>query len=102
MRKINLLIILYFFTIFSTVSATNQNFDEWLVAFKIKAKNQGISEKTISNSIGESLKRLRRDSIDVFLAHEPCDFDLTNETEMLFQKFWFDFQMLPEKQQQNK
>ena len=48
MRKINLLIILYFFTIFSTVSATNQNFDEWLVAFKIKAKNQGISEKTIS------------------------------------------------------
>ena len=23
-----------------------QNFDEWLVAFKIKAKNQGISEKT--------------------------------------------------------
>ena len=48
MRKINLLIILYFFTFFSTVSATNQNFDEWLVAFKIKAKNQGISEKTIS------------------------------------------------------
>ena len=48
MRKINLLIILYFFAFFSTVSATNQNFDEWLVAFKIKAKNQGISEKTIS------------------------------------------------------
>jgi len=48
MRKINLLIILYFFTFFSTVSATNQNFDEWLVTFKIKAKNQGISEKTIS------------------------------------------------------
>ena len=48
MRKINLLIILYFFTYFSAVSATNQNFDEWLVAFKIKAKNQGISEKTIS------------------------------------------------------
>ena len=48
MRKINLLVILYFFTFFSTVSATNQNFDEWLVAFKIKAKNQGISEKTIS------------------------------------------------------
>ena len=48
MRKINLLIILYFFTFFSTVSATNQNFNEWLVAFKIKAKNQGISEKTIS------------------------------------------------------
>ena len=48
MRKINLLIILYFFTFFSTVNATNQNFDEWLVAFKIKAKNQGISEKTIS------------------------------------------------------
>ena len=48
MRKINLLIILYFFTFFSSASATNQNFDEWLVAFKIKAKNQGISEKTIS------------------------------------------------------
>ena len=39
MRKINLLIILYFFTFFSTASANNQNFDEWLVAFKIKAKN---------------------------------------------------------------
>ena len=47
MRKINLLIILYFFTFFSTVSATNQNFDEWLAEFKIKAKNNGISEKTI-------------------------------------------------------
>ena len=51
MRKINLLIILYFFTFFSTASATNKNFDEWLAAFKIKAKNQGISEKTISTVI---------------------------------------------------
>ena len=48
MRKINLLIILYFFTFFSIVNATDQNFDEWLVTFKIKAKNQGISEKTIN------------------------------------------------------
>ena len=54
MRKINLLIILYFFTYFSTVSATNQNFDEWLVAFKIKAKNQGISEKTITTVMNKA------------------------------------------------
>ena len=54
MRKINLLIILYFFAFFSTVSATNQNFDEWLVTFKIKAKNQGISEKTISTVMNKA------------------------------------------------
>ena len=47
MRKINLLIILYIFTFFPAVNAANQNFNEWLVAFKIEAKNQGISEKTI-------------------------------------------------------
>jgi len=53
MRKINLLIILFFFTFFSTVSATNENFDEWLVAFKIEAKNQGISEKTITTVLNK-------------------------------------------------
>ena len=53
MRKINLLIILYFFTFFSTARANNENFDEWLVTFKIEAKNQGISEKTISTVLNK-------------------------------------------------
>ena len=44
-----------------------------------------FSDKTISNSIEESLKRLKRDSVDVLLAHEPCNSDLTHETELLFQ-----------------
>ena len=44
-----------------------------------------FSEKTISDSIGESLKHLKRDSVDVLLAHEPCNSDLTHETELLFQ-----------------
>ena len=43
-----------------------------------------FSEKTISDSIGESLKRLKRDSVDVLLAHEPCYSDLTHETELFF------------------
>ena len=58
----------------------------------IRKKTQGrtrcrhdFSEKTISDSIGESLKHLKRDSVDVLLAHEPCNSDLTHETELLFQ-----------------
>jgi len=43
-----------------------------------------FSENTISNSIEESLKLLKRDSVDVLLAHEPCISDLTYETELLF------------------
>ena len=54
MRIINLFIILYFFTFFSIVNATNQNFDEWLIEFKIKAKNHGISDKTISTVMNKA------------------------------------------------
>ena len=56
---------------------------------KIQDRNRcghDFSEKTISNSLGESLKRLKRDSVDVLLAHEPCSSDLTHETELLFKK----------------
>jgi len=48
--------------------------------------NHDFSEKTISDSIGESLKRLKRDSVDVLLAHEPCNSDLSHETELFFQQ----------------
>ena len=54
MRIINLFIILYFFVFLSLVNATDQNFNEWLVEFKIKAKNQGISENTISTVMNKA------------------------------------------------
>ena len=54
MRIINLSIILYFFAFFSLVNATNQNFNEWLVEFKIKAKKQGISENTVSTVMNKA------------------------------------------------
>lgn len=54
-------------------------------SFKIPIKcNHDFSEKNISDSIGESLKRLKRDSVDVLLAHDPCNADLTYETELFF------------------
>jgi len=50
MKIINLLLIFYIF-FFSITDASNNTFDEWLLTFKIKAKNNGISEKTFNTSM---------------------------------------------------
>jgi membrane-bound lytic murein transglycosylase B len=52
MKIINLSLIFYFIFFFSIVDASNNTFDEWLLTFKIKAKNNGISEKTFDTSMG--------------------------------------------------
>ena len=50
MKIINLSLIFYIF-FFSITDASNNTFDEWLLTFKIKAKNNGISEKTFNTSM---------------------------------------------------
>jgi len=50
MKIINLSLIFYIF-FFSIADASNNTFDEWLLTFKIKAKNNGISEKTFNTSM---------------------------------------------------
>lgn len=44
-----------------------------------------FSRGAIERSLEESLKRLRRDRVDVFLAHEPNRLDLIPEVEATFQ-----------------
>ncbi|MFO0999962.1 MAG: aldo/keto reductase [Planctomycetaceae bacterium] len=44
-----------------------------------------FSRGAIERSLEESLKRLRRDRVDVFLAHEPNRLDLVPEIEATFQ-----------------
>ena len=44
-----------------------------------------FSATAIEQSLESSLKRLRRDRVDIFLAHEPSRHDLAPETEARFQ-----------------
>lgn len=44
-----------------------------------------FSQEAIERSLEGSLRRLRRDHVDVFLAHEPNRLDLTPEVEARFQ-----------------
>lgn len=44
-----------------------------------------FSQQTIERSLGESLQRLKRDQVDIFLAHEPHRDDLTPEVAARFE-----------------
>ena len=44
---------LFFFFNFSLLQANPANFNLWLDNFKIKAKNEGISQKTIEDALSD-------------------------------------------------
>ena len=49
MKIIKLFLTIYFFILFSPSKSTDNSFEEWLISFKIKAQEEGISKKTINN-----------------------------------------------------
>jgi len=50
-------------------------------------KPRDLSETTVRRSLEKSLSLLRRDYVDVFLAHDPDDASLTDEARSLFESF---------------
>ena len=49
MKIIKLFLTIYFFILFSPSKSADNSFEEWLINFKIKAQEEGISKKTINN-----------------------------------------------------
>ena len=54
MSKIIILLILFNIFFFKNVIALEQNFDTWLIDFKIKAINSGISENVVDDVLSNA------------------------------------------------
>ena len=53
MKIIKLFLTIYFFMFLTPSKSIDNSFEEWLINFKIKAQEEGISKKTINNVLDE-------------------------------------------------
>ena len=60
MKIIKLFLTIYFFILFTPSISADNSFEKWLINFKIKAQEEGISKKTINNVISINI-------IEIFL-----------------------------------
>jgi len=75
--KLKIFLIICLFTIFnSSISLSNEKFNEWLIEFKGRAINQGVSKDTVDNAL-KNAKFLER--IVALDRKQPEFFEKTNE-----------------------